>query len=130
MTGSMNGSWPCGTSRRRCWMALQGHRTGVIADSPDHDARDHIAPKIITSIHGKIMPVSHQQRVFSIGWCAVIIMSIPRPEVQHSLDACRILCFARNGGTIPRKQAKRQGHPQHFKSPGLLWRFWRVTTML
>ena len=87
-------------------------------------------PKIITSIHGKIMPVSHQQRVFSIGWCAVIIMSIPRPEVQHSLDACRILCFARNGGTIPRKQAKRQGHPQHFKSPGLLWRFWRVTTML
>lgn len=49
---------------------------GFIADSPDHDARDHIASKLITSTHGKIMSVSHQQKVFSIGSCAMIIMFI------------------------------------------------------
>jgi len=42
----------------------QWHYLGFIADNPDHDTRDFIASKIITTTHGKMMSASHQHNGF------------------------------------------------------------------
>ena len=41
-------------------LAPQWRYLAFIADSPEHDARDHTAPKIITTMQGKVMSASHQ----------------------------------------------------------------------